>query len=274
MIKSNCHTHTIFCDGKNTAKQMIDSAIDLGFKSLGFSFHSPLPYENDYAIDAAKVEKYYNQIEMLKQEYAEKIEIFNGIEFDYDSLGLIDISRFDYSIGSVHQILMNDKLYYLDYTAEHLARCVDECFSGSWLDMAKHYYSLILDLANKIDFDIVGHFDLITKFNQNYAQFNEDDAQYQKIAKDCLNELYSIKANLIFEINTGAMFRLGKTSPYPNLQLLKHMKNLGFKVMINSDSHSTNSLDFAFDEARNYCKSAGFTSVQVLLNGGFVEAVI
>ena len=39
-ILSNAHTHTTFCDGKNTAEEMVQAALDNGFVSLGFSGHS------------------------------------------------------------------------------------------------------------------------------------------------------------------------------------------------------------------------------------------
>ena len=37
MLKANYHTHTVLCDGKNTAEEMVQRALDLGFKYLGFS---------------------------------------------------------------------------------------------------------------------------------------------------------------------------------------------------------------------------------------------
>ena len=39
----NLHTHTTYCDGKNTAEEMVQKAIELGFRSLGFSGHAPMP---------------------------------------------------------------------------------------------------------------------------------------------------------------------------------------------------------------------------------------
>ena len=38
-IRSNVHTHTTFCDGKNSVEEMARAAIDLGFVSLGYSIH-------------------------------------------------------------------------------------------------------------------------------------------------------------------------------------------------------------------------------------------
>ena len=37
MIKANFHTHTTMCDGKNTAEEMAERAVVLGFNQLGFS---------------------------------------------------------------------------------------------------------------------------------------------------------------------------------------------------------------------------------------------
>lgn len=36
----NLHTHTIYCDGKDTPEEMILAACEKGFTSLGFSGHS------------------------------------------------------------------------------------------------------------------------------------------------------------------------------------------------------------------------------------------
>ena len=57
MIKSNCHTHTTFCDGKNSAEEMTLAAINAGFVSLGFSGHSPMYYDADWTMDKENVIK-------------------------------------------------------------------------------------------------------------------------------------------------------------------------------------------------------------------------
>ena len=36
MLKANYHTHTVFCDGDNTAQEMVDRALELGFEHLSF----------------------------------------------------------------------------------------------------------------------------------------------------------------------------------------------------------------------------------------------
>ena len=40
LIKSNVHTHTVFCDGADTPERMVLAAISAGMDTLGFSHHS------------------------------------------------------------------------------------------------------------------------------------------------------------------------------------------------------------------------------------------
>lgn len=41
-MKQNLHTHSIFCDGKDTIEEMTLEAISKGFDILGFSGHGYL----------------------------------------------------------------------------------------------------------------------------------------------------------------------------------------------------------------------------------------
>ena len=71
MFYPSClHTHSQFCDGKATMAQMAEKAADFGFVSLGFSSHSPLPYENDWAMREEAYPAYfdtYAQIDRLTE---------------------------------------------------------------------------------------------------------------------------------------------------------------------------------------------------------------
>ena len=50
-IKCNYHTHTKYCDGKNTPDEMVQRAIELGFTHLGFSEHSSCSITNAERLD-------------------------------------------------------------------------------------------------------------------------------------------------------------------------------------------------------------------------------
>jgi len=270
MIKSNYHTHTVYCDGKNTAKEMIDAAIKKDFDILGFSGHSPMDFENDWAMTNEKLKSYIYDISKYKKEYKDKIDILCGIELDADHI-VEDISLFDFTIGSVHQFRDGKKDHPIDLSAEYLSNTVVNLFDGDWIKMSKAYYTRLVEFICKSKPDIVGHFDLVTKYNEGNRFFSEDSQEYQKVAVEAVDKILSECENIIFEVNTGAMYRAGKTVPYPAPFIMEHLKSKNAKITITSDSHCTESLDFAFDRAADYCKSFGFTKNTVITSEGIIE---
>lgn len=267
MYKSNCHTHTNYCDGKNTAREMIESAIEKGFISLGFSGHSPMTGENDWTMSLDATKLYSKEIRELKKEYADKIDILCGIELDNNYIG-VDCADFDYVIGSVHQLRKCGKVYEIDYTAEVLKKAVDELFGGSFNEMSKFYYNTVADFIIRENIDVVGHIDLITKFNLETVLFDETDEQYRTYARNAVDRIISAKPNILFEVNTGAMYRMGKKEPYPAEFLLSYIKKKGGKITLTSDSHCTESLDFAFSECIEFIRSCGFSHIYYLKSDG------
>ena len=93
----NLHTHTTFCDGKNSAEEMVKAAIELGCEGIGFSGHSYIPGEDYWTMTEKGTGEYISEILRMKEKYSDKIEILLGIE--YDILSNIDTSVFDYVIG-------------------------------------------------------------------------------------------------------------------------------------------------------------------------------
>ena len=105
MIKANYHTHSTFCDGKDSIEELCLSAIEQGFSHLGYSGHSYLENADSYALNDKKVVDYYNEIHRVMDKYADKINIYCGIEQDcFSKPTFLD---FEYKIGSVHNIKRN-----------------------------------------------------------------------------------------------------------------------------------------------------------------------
>ena len=95
---------------------------------------------------------------------------------------------------------------------------------------------------------------------------------YQKAALDALTA--SLKVSPLIEMNTGAMSRKAKDSPYPAPFLLKEILNQGGHIILNSDSHDLNHLDFYFDESIEILRSVGYKHIVQLIGGKFVEVGI
>jgi histidinol-phosphatase (PHP family) len=133
--------------------------------------------------------------------------------------------------------------------------------------VAEAYFETVGDFADNDEIDIVGHFDLITKFNEQKYLFDTDSPRYRAAARRAMERL--VAAGKIFEINAGAMNRGYRTEPYPSRALLTELCRLGGKITINSDSHSPDNLCYGFAEAKALAVECGFTELWQYTDGAF-----
>ena len=73
-----------------------------------------------------------------------------------------------------------------------------------------------------------------------------------------------------FEVNSGAIARGYRTTPYPTPFVMKELKRLGFGVIIASDCHDRTKLDLGYDLSRDMLKECGYKEHFVLTKQGFV----
>lgn len=273
----NLHTHSTFCDGKNTFEEMVTSAIEKGFDSIGFSghatmidypVHSTIPDYLRYWMTKEEIEIYKKEINHLKEKYKDKINILCGIE--YEIFSTADISGYDYVIGAVHHIPAGNDFVDVDFSIEFTKHVINNYFDGDGMKYAKRYYEQMLKLADYPEIDIIAHFDLLTKFREQVKFFDDESKEYKNIALETLWELS--KTGKFFEINTGAISRGYRATPYPAPFILREMKDLGCKIVITTDCHDKNFLDCHIKESKEFAKECGFREYYVLKDNGF-EAI-
>ena len=267
MHKQNLHTHSTFCDGKNTPEEMVQEAIARGFDSLGFSMHSYMSCSQLEGVTLEKLEVYKKEIVRLKEAYRDRLEIFLGIEYDYYS----DCSHdeYDYSIISVHYLKTHEGIQCFDMDLTRVQDYIKRYFDDDAMKFAKAYYSLLAQAPKLGKFDIVGHFDLITKNNEVGKFLDTGSKEYLSCALETVHALAGKVP--FFEVNTGAVARGYRTSPYPQMEILKELKAAGFGAVISSDCHNKKFLDHGFEDARELLRAAGFDSRFVLTRNGFRE---
>lgn len=266
--KQNLHVHSTYCDGKDTPEEMILTAIEKGFDSIGFSGHSYMYYSPGHSMSIEGTVEYKKDITALKSRYADKIKIFLGLEMDMYSE--IDQSGYDYMIGSVHYLHINGETVGFDRSQQEVQRIINTYFGGNGMAYAKMYYETLATLPRYGNYDIIGHFDLITKHSENICFFDEESKEYKRYAVEAAEAL----AGKIpfFEINTGAISRGYRTTPYPTVYLLKELKRLGYGAVISSDCHNRNDLDCYYKEAEELLLSCGFREQYILTDNGFVSS--
>lgn len=273
MKKINLHSHTNFCDGKNTTEEMVLAAIDHNFDVFGFSGHSYTNFDESYCMSLDDTLTYREEVKMLADKYRSQIKILCGVEQDYFSNQPTDY--YDYVIGSVHAFYNKnfDKYVYVDYGADSLVADCENLYGGNSLALAKDYFSTVSDVHNRTNCNIIGHFDLLTKFNEQVHMFDESHPEYIAAVDNALEHL--LPSGAIFEINTGAMSKGYRSTPYPSESILRKIHKGGGKIILSSDTHSVDTVDFAFDDALRLAQLCGFETIMSIDDmGNFVEARI
>lgn len=261
------HMHTTYCDGSNSAEEMIASAVSKGLRVVGISGHSFTWFDTSYCMSEEGTKDYIAEISGLMEKYADKIQVLLGTELDY--WADIDVTPYDYIIGSSHYVLRDGKYLDVDYSAEMLMDGAGRYFGGNMSEMAKAYYSQVGDIVRKTGCDIIGHFDLITKFNEQLPVqiVGTTDPVYMTAWMDAVDRIFEDTAALrrsgvpnrletlgvliagdkpVFEINTGAMAKGYRTTPYPAADQMKYIRSKGGILVLSSDSHRTDTVAYGF----------------------------
>ncbi len=259
------HTHTNYCDGSATPRQMVEAAVELGMETIGFSGHSYVHFDLDCCMTREQTDAYRREIAALREEFCDRIDILCGIEQDLyaddPAMG------YDYVIGSVHYLPSRDGMVALDLSEKELLRIVKTYYNGRFEGLWREYYAAVAQLPERTGCRIIGHLDLLTKFNEGGRLFDDTMPYYLTYATDAIDAL--IKAGMVFEVNTGAVSRGYRKLPYPSLPLLNYIAEKGGRAMLSSDAHAPSQLMGHFALAADCLRMAGFSSVFVLSHAGW-----
>ena len=73
-----------------------------------------------------------------------------------------------------------------------------------------------------------------------------------------------LKTDAIFEINTGAISRGYRTSPYPSDEIIDYIAKSGKKFAVCSDSHSVTTVASNLEEEREKLDKKGYKYIESL----------
>ena len=264
MNLTDYHVHSNYADGKNPVDEVAKIAAERGFSVLGFSEHSPMTDGRSWGMKSERVAEYCRAVQALKAQYDGKMQILLGIEQDYHAPKAEGI--YDYVIGSVHGFDCGDRIQDVDETAELLEAVAQNQYGGDVYAMIEGYYELVGDVWNKTHCDIIGHFDLITKWKERKSLFDESHPRYQAAARAAVDRL--IPSGALFEINAGAIGRGYRTDPYPSIPLLRYIREKGGEIILTGDTHDADKLGCYQALCADHAKAAGFTRAVILTAHG------
>lgn len=261
----NLHQHSTFCDGKNTPEEVVLAAMEKGFGGIGFSSHCYMPYA-DYCMTPESTIAYKQEINRLKEKYGDRIDVFLGLEFDLSNPEKPE--GYDYLIGSIHGLRLDGFDCEFDGPVQCFEAMINRYFNGDGMAFAKEYYRQLAWLPDFAPVDIIGHFDLCTKHRDSVAFFDHEAKAYRNAAIEAAEALAGRVP--LFEVNTGAIAKGLRTTPYPDPFIIKEMKRLGFGVVISSDCHQVHLMDCWFKEAAELLKSCGYKEKHIFTKDGFI----
>jgi histidinol-phosphatase (PHP family) len=250
-LRCNLHAHSTFDDGSLTPEEMVRAAIKARFDVM----------------TPAGTRQFAEEMARLKEKYGGAIAVYCGIE--QDILAPPPDVKFDYVIAACHAVEAEGTLVYADASPEHLRAGVERYFGGDYYAFVRAYYETAAAIGENFTPDFVAHFDLVTKYNGDGLFFDEDDPRYRAAA---ISALIAVMERVrVFEINTGGMYRAGRKVPYPAPFILREIRARGGEILLTSDSHDAASLGYAYGDAAELARSAGFRFAKVLTPKGFVS---
>ncbi|MGI6085031.1 MAG: histidinol-phosphatase [Acetivibrionales bacterium] len=266
MVKSTFHTHSRFDDGREDLEAYIISALEGNFQVLGFSCHAPVIFKTNWHMQKEYFDEYVALTKQLKEKYKNDIEIYTGLETDYYP-GCTDWRRkngIEYTIGAIH-FLINDKTgqnMSIDGSRKEFENTLEMGFNNDIHALFRAYFAQIREMLMKMTPNIVAHLDVIRKNNPGNIFFSEDDSVYRDEVLKTL-DIISL-TNTIVEVNTGGMAKGYTSTPYPSKWILEACRDMDIPVMVNSDCHNPDNIDFYYDEAYAILKSIGIKKQRIL----------
>lgn len=241
----NFHSHTQFCDGRNTMAEFAEAAVAAGMEYYGFTPHSPVPIESSSNMPDFQVPDYLAEVERLRKLYEGRITLFAGMEIDYlgdewgPSSDYFQQLPLDYRIGSVHFIPSDCGPVDVDGRPQSFIRKVDELFAGDIRHVATSYFRQVTDMLAAGGVDIVGHYDKIWLNARAYQPGIEDQPWFRRLSDDLTDAV--IASGVAVEINTKTFEQHGYYSP--DRRHWKQLKESGTTLLVNSDAHYVDLID-------------------------------
>ncbi len=248
----NLHTHSQFCDGRDTMEQIAEAACEAGLKHLAFTPHSPVPIESPCNMDKAKLPDYYAETDRLREIYAGRMNVMRSLEIDYlgpdygPHIDWIQRLPLDFRLGSVHFVPNQDGvLLDCDGRFERFSQYLKDGYEGDLRYVVEKYFEQVLMMIERGGFELLGHFDKIAGNASQAWPGLEDEGWYEALVDDVVS--HAASAGLVVEINTKAYADKGRF--YPAERWWDKLKRAGLSFAIDSDAHYASKITAGREEA-------------------------
>ena len=225
-IKTNFHTHTIFCGhAVGLPIDYLEKIKQYGIKTIGFSEHAyiDVPRFHHTIKSLEHMDAYYNEVDKLRT--LTDSEVLIGLEVDYIP-SFMDYykelhKKFDYLTLSIHFVILNNEFSY----GTRFTLFDEMKLYGEYMESG---------MASNL-FSFVNHPDLF--LNQQMNEYKDND-EIIKIEMGIINN--AIKYNIPLEFNIAQFKRYNDLYKDNNIRddFWTRVGKSDAKVIINFDAHN------------------------------------
>jgi histidinol-phosphatase (PHP family) len=259
-----------FCrHAKGELLAVVEAAVARGFTHYGLSEHCPRDRVEDLFPDehalgtrglAAAFTGYVQSALSLRERFADRIELLVGFETerlppDGWARRMAELragASFDYIVGSVHDV---DGVY-VDYQPELTADLAVRL--GGREVLHARYFDALIELVQALRPEVVGHLDLVRKFDGPQAGFSPAAMRHVERVLEAV-----AACDGMLDVNCGAA-RRGLSPVYPLPAILERACQMGIPVTLGDDSHGADSVGVGLDTCLAAIAAAGYRRVSYL----------
>lgn len=245
-------------DGEAPLHEHCAAAVDAGVRFLCVTNHAEVMDEDGgWIADLEEMRQRFLAVEASVVECRVRhpqLEIQLGVELEYrpewtDTFDrLTEELQFDFVLGSVHIV---DGLNISGGPQRDLF-----FEDRSQREAYERYFQEVLDMIEWGGFDVVSHFDLITRYgHRHYGAY--DPAEYRHVIEPALERM--AERGLGIEINTSGVS--GPGVPYPERDVLMWARDAGVPALtLGTDSHRPESFAKGLVEGVELAAAAGWNA--------------
>ena len=261
------HTHcNLSSDSAAPPEEMAKTAFELGVSHFSLTDHIELDEFHDGEWDYwAAIDKMQPTFEKLHAEYADKMNIYFGVEIGQPMYNLhvaekiLAEHNYDFIIGSVHRTC-----HY-----EHMGKIPDNEFDRKRVMI--EYWEDMLNLVEWGKFCTLAHMTFLLRFTSvdTPAGVVSEKTERAQAAFDTHKTIIDkileiiVKNDIALEVNTSG-YRRGLGGPMANAPFIKRYRELGGKLItVGSDAHQASDIAKDTDKCYALLRELGFNEICV-----------
>ncbi|MFT0802071.1 histidinol-phosphatase HisJ [Bacillus swezeyi] len=268
MLKRDGHVHSPFCPhgSKDEFRHYIEELCKKGFQSVTFTEHAPLPPsfsdptpQKDSAMPMSDLERYFESLQHLKEEYKGQIDVLIGLEVDYIRAYEVEIKTFldtygtflDDSILSVHFLPAGSSHICLDYDEDAFQNLIRCCGSIEQVYLAyyREIFSSIVSSLGPFKPKRIGHITLVKKFVKIFPYTMS--ASVRELVSSCIAE--AGKRGLELDFNTSGLRKPHAGEVYLEDWMMGEAQQKNIPLVFGSDAHQAKDAGFGYKSFERRC---------------------